>query len=118
MIIRTFLLVNLGWFFDGAEASDAVYMLKNVFTNTSVSVDRLRYILTLGLEKTDYYKLAIAIMVLFVVSLLQEKGIKIRESLWKIKLPLRWAILYALFFGTMILAVSQGGLSGFAYAQF
>lgn len=117
-IIRTFLLVNLGWFFDGAEASDAVYMLKNVFTNTSLSMDRLRYILTLGLEKTDYYKLTIAIIILFVVSFLQEKGIKIRESLWKIKLPLRWAILYALFFGTMILAVSQGGLSGFAYAQF
>ncbi len=116
--IRTFILVNLGWFFDGANAGDAVYMLKNVFTNTSVSKDRLRFILTLGLEKTDYYKLLLAILILFTVSLLQENGVKIRESLWRLKLPVRWGILYALFFGTMILAVSQGGLGGFAYAQF
>ena len=117
-IVRTFILVNFGWFFDGANASDAVYMLKNVFTNTHLSFDRLRFILTLGLDKTDYYKLAVAVTVLFVVSLIKERGIKIRESLWKIGLPLRWALLYALFFGTLILAVSQGGLGGFAYAQF
>ncbi len=117
-IVRTFILVNLGWFFDGAAASDAVYMLKKVFTDFSLSADRLRFILTLGLEKTDYYKLLFAIIILFTVSLIQENGIRIRESLWKLKLPLRWGILYALIFGTMILAVSQGGLSGFAYAQF
>ena len=117
-IVRTFLLVNLGWFFDGANASDAVYMLKNVFTNTHLSFDRLRFILTLGLDKTDYYKLAVAVTVVFIVSLIRERGIKIRESLWKTGLPLRWALLYALFFGTLILAVSQGGLGGFAYAQF
>ena len=117
-IVRTFILVNLGWFFDGANASDAVYMLKNVFTNTHLSFDRLRFILTLGLDKTDYYKLAVAVTVVFIVSLIKERGIKIRESLWKTGLPLRWALLYALFFGTLILAVSQGGLGGFAYAQF
>ena len=117
-IVRTFILVNLGWFFDGANASDAVYMLKNVFTNTHLSFDRLRFILTLGLDKTDYYKLAVAVTVVFIVSLIRERGIKIRESLWKTGLPLRWALLYALFFGTLILAVSQGGLGGFAYAQF
>ncbi len=117
-IVRTFILVNLGWFFDGANASDAVYMLKNVFTNTHLSFDRLRFILTLGLDKTDYYKLAVAVTVVFIVSLIRESGIKIRESLWKTGLPLRWALLYALFFGTLILAVSQGGLGGFAYAQF
>lgn len=117
-IVRTFILVNLGWFFDGAAASDAVYMLTKVFTDFSLSGDSLRFMLTLGLEKADYCKLIFAIAILFTVSLLQENGVKIRESLWRLKLPLRWGILYALFFGMMILSVSQGGLSGFAYAQF
>ncbi len=117
-IIRTFILVNIGWFFDGPNLKEGLYMLKRIVTDFTPGRETVTIIHSLGLEKLDYMWLLLGIVTVFVISLLKENGVKIRESLWKMKLPLRWLIIYSLIFMTVIMAVSEGGLSGFAYAQF
>ena len=61
--------------------------------------------------------LAVGCVILFVVSVLQERGMKIRESLAKLPLPVTVAVYFCLlvsigFFGSTAVA------RGFIYAQF
>ncbi|NFI55512.1 MBOAT family protein [Clostridium botulinum] len=119
-IIRTFFIVNLGWYFDRANGlKSSIKMLHNTITNFKVSQLFDGTILKLGLQPHDFKILFIATFILFTISVIQENGIKIRESLSKQNLIFRWAILYALIFLTIGLGYSSGdSLGGFMYAQF
>ena len=119
-ILRTFLVVNIGWYFDRCvRASDAFQMLhKTLFSFDSRqlfdgTLDNL------GLAAKDYRILLIATLILFAVSLLQERGVKIRDGLFSMPLALRWVILYAfMFFVLATFGGSNVADSGFMYAVF
>jgi NADH:ubiquinone oxidoreductase subunit 6 (subunit J) len=65
----------------------------------------------------DYAVVAVGCVIVFIVSLLKEKGVNIRESIAAKPLPVRWLIYYACF--TLILVVGySGNTSGFIYANF
>ena len=118
-VLRTFLIVNIGWYFDRAlRAGDAFAMLgKTVFAPGFAQLSS-GTLLTLGLTRYDFGVLAIAAAILFAVSLLQERGMHVRERIFALPLPLRWAILLAftLFvLGTFTLGT---GTDGFMYAVF
>lgn len=119
-ILRTFLVVNIGWYFDRCvRASDAFQMLhKTLFSFDSWqlfdgTLDNL------GLAAKDYRILLIATLILFAVSLLQERGVKIRDGLFSMPLALRWVILYAfMFFVLATFGGSNVASAGFMYAVF
>ena len=71
----------------------------------------------LGLELQDYIVILAGCAVVFVISLLKEKGINIRESVAKLALPVRWFIYYALILIIIIFGYTLG-VQSFIYANF
>lgn len=120
MIIRTFILVNISWFFDRADTvGQAFHMMKLSVTKFAPSQLLL---IPAGKEGTAFTPYALVILaagciILFIVSVLQERGMKIREALAGFSLPVTVAIYFCLlvsigFFGSTAVA------RGFIYAQF
>lgn len=120
-IIRTFLIVMFGGFFDRSEKiSSAFIMIKNVFLNFSLNELTIKSLTNLGLLQVDYIVLIISFVILFGTEAYKEKKeIGIRDTLLKKPLAVRWGILYAFIFFIIGFAASVDGAIGeFMYAQF
>lgn len=120
-ILRTFLLVNVSWFFDRADTvGQAFTMFRNACSQMEWS--GLLQIPTTaggsGYTKTILFVLFLGCLVLFAVSLLQERGIRIRETLSKQPLVLRFAVYLALLFSLSMMGQMPLSSGGFIYAQF
>ena len=74
----------------------------------------------IGMDKADFLITAIGAAVIFTVSLLQEKGIEIRESIAQWALPARWAVYLALVLAVIIFGAYGIGYEAvdFIYGQF
>ena len=57
-------------------------------------------------------------MVVFIVSALQERGVKIRETIGSKPMVLRWLLYGILVFGTPMFGHVMATAGGFIYAQF
>lgn len=119
-ILRTFFVVNLGWYFDRGNGLKASFqMLHTTVTNFKLYQLMDGTILNLGLKSLDFKILFAATIILFVISVMQESGIKIREFLSVQNLVFRWSVFYTLIFIIMVFSYSTGDSSGgFMYAQF
>ena len=118
-IVRTFILVNISWYFDMAVSLSAAFaMMKSTITGFSLTTLTDGSLLILGLDKLDYMILAGGCLVVFLISLLQERGIKIRESLGRKPLVIRWAVYGMLVFGIPMFGYVMTTTGGFIYAQF
>ena len=51
---------------------------------------------TLGVDIQDFIIVGVTLLIVFVISILNEKGIQVRASLQKRNVVVRWAVLYAL----------------------
>lgn len=120
MILRTFFIVNLGWYFDRANGlKSALNMLYITITNFKINQIFDGSLLKLGLNSKDFVILFIATIILCAISIIQENGIEIRKSLANQNLIFRWIILYCLIFIIIGLSYSTGNSSGgFMYGQF
>lgn len=120
-MIRTFLLVTLAFLFFRADSvATAVYMLKSMFSTWNPGVIFGGTFFTMGLDWVEMTIAVISSIILLLVSVLMEKGIKIRESISRKKLPVRWVIWYALLFYTILLGYYGPGYSAaeFIYQGF
>lgn len=118
-ILRTFLLVNISWYFDMADSLEAAFiMMRNTARNLSFSTLTDGSLLKLGLDRKDYAVLALSCGVLFVVSFLQESHVEIRKSLAEKPLILRWTAYLLLLFSIPLLGQINLTGGGFIYAQF
>ena len=100
---RTFLLVCIGDLFFRAESVGAAFaMLKGAVTvwNPSVLVDGSLF--GLGLDEIEFAIVVFSLLLLLVVSVLQQKG-SVREMIAGRKLPFRWILWYALLFYVILL---------------
>lgn len=120
MIIRTFLLVNLSWFFDCSDTvGQAMKMMK--YAVTSFAPIQLLSI-PAGREGTAFTPYALVIIIigciiLFVVSFLQERGMKMREIISE----KNFAVQFLIYAGLLLLIGffgSTAAVRGFIYAQF
>ena len=117
-VLRTFLIVNIGWYFDRcAHLSDAFPMLLRTFTQPMFSQLTDGTLLTLGITGAGFAILAASTVILFAVSAMQERGIGVRSYVLSRKLPVRWALLYAMILFVMLFYVPNA-LTGFIYAAF
>ena len=117
-MFRTFILVNIGWFFDiTLSARAGLVMMKysivsfNWATFTDGSLSRL------GLKTEDYVIILIGCIFVFIISLLKERGVMIRESISNKNIVVRWAIWYV-FIVLIFMCGYTGGVQAFLYANF
>lgn len=119
-VLRTFIIVNIGWYFDRCvRFSDSLVMLKKTLLDPRTAQLSDGTLLSLGLTSQDYALLGVATVLLFAVSLAQERGVQVRAWLGKQKTPVRWALLYALILFVLYTAVGESGAAdAFMYAIF
>ena len=118
-ILRTFLLVNISWYFDMAVSLSAAFaMMKSTVTGFSLATLTDGSLMMLGLDKLDYMILAMGCLVVFLISFLKERGIQIRESLGRKPLVIRWAVYGMLVFGIPMFGYVMTTTGGFISAQF
>ena len=120
-IVRTFILVNISWFFDRADTiPQALTMMKNAVTVWKpVQVLDIR----IGTSGPAYTIMAIGILcigclVQFIVSYKQERGMQIRESIAMQPRLVRWAVYMALVLSISAISLPANTAGGFIYAQF
>jgi alginate O-acetyltransferase complex protein AlgI len=111
-IFATFHLVLLSWvFFRANTMSDAVYIIRNIFTGFEIAGGY-------GLNFGGSYEIVIttvALSVLLLVDFLREKGIS-SNFIGSRPVVLRWALYYVLLIS--ILLFGEFGISEFIYFQF
>jgi len=119
-VLRTFVIVNIGWYFDRAlRAGDAFAMLaKTAFAPRFAQLTD-GTLLSLGLAASDYAILGVSTAILIAVSVLKERGVKVRDRLFALPAPAKIAILYAFMYFVLAAFVSaNSGNAGFMYAIF
>lgn len=72
----------------------------------------------IGLDKPDMWVVAIAVLILWTVEILQERGVKIRDKLGAAPLALRWGVYYAGILAILIWGVYSGGTDTFVYMNY
>ena len=120
MILRTFVLINLSWYFDCVtHAKTAFRMIGWSFTKFQPSQFLQISSGKLGTAYTPYalLTLGLGIVLLFVISVLRERGTGIRDSLSRLALPAQIAIGLAFLF-CIVSFSPMAAAGGFIYAQF
>ncbi len=119
-VIRTFILVNIGFiFFRAHSLGESIQVFGSMFR---IHVPVAEFIEKLGEDGLDWIEvgiLLISLVVLTVVSVLQQKG-SVREMIDKKSLPIRWIIWFALLFFTLLTGYYGPGYSAaeFIYQGF
>ena len=102
-ILRTGILVCIGELFFRANGLAAgLAMFKIMITDFSLASVQNGTVFTLGMDKRDFLITLIAVMIVFVNSILKERGILPRQWLVTCRLPLRWAVYYGLILFVII----------------
>lgn len=121
--VRTFLLICVSRIITKAPSlAVAIDMLKAWLTDitgiatTFFSED----LFELGMTKEGFLVVAVAIVVLFIIGILQESGMQIRETLAKQNMLFRWAIYMLLIFSILIFGQYGSGYdaSSFIYGGY
>ena len=119
-ILRTSALVIGGMMLFRADSVSVwLEMLKRLF----VSFDAGGFagtVLKCGMDRQDFFIVLLGASAMFIVSLLQEKGIKIRESVAKQRLAVRWAAYAGLIMAIVVFGAYGTGYDAvdFIYGQF
>lgn len=119
-IVRTFLIMVYGKTLSRAESLPAAFgMIRKSFFWAGEGSFSER-VTSMGLDGSNLILLILAGAVFFTVSVLQEKGVGIRQSLAGKPLPLRWAACYALLAAVLIFGVYGEGYSSseFVYRNY
>lgn len=120
-IVKTTCLVFVGELFFRANGFVAGFnMFKEMITEFSFKLIKDGTIFKIGLDKQDFIIIAITVIVVFITSVLKEKGINIREEISKKNIVVRWIIYYALILSIVIFGAYGVGYAAVdpMYAQF
>lgn len=110
-ILRTGILVVFGeLFFRANGLRSGLSLFGRIMTNFTLSGFNADLLKKLGIDGKDLLIVGVALILIFVVSLLNEKNISLREALAKRNIVLRWAVLYLLIMFIVIF-----GAYGFGY---
>ena len=120
-IVSTFCIIAYSRiFFRSPDIETALIMTKQMFSvwNPWIFFDNSLY--DMGLDRKNFWVLCFSVVILWVVSFMQERGIKIRETLAKQNLLFRW-IIYIIAIEIIIVFGIYGegyDASQFIYFQF
>ncbi len=118
--VRTFVIYMIGRLLTlPGDLSTSCWIGKKIFSfNPWVFFDGTFF--HLGWDAKDAWAAIIALLILWRVSVLQEKGVSIRQSVAKWPLPIRWAFYMGAIFAVLIFGVYGPGTSGstFVYMNY
>lgn len=122
-ILRTFTLLCISRVIVKApNLGTAFRMIKSMFTSIDLKflTGANGEIFTYGVDKKDMLILFVAIFILFIIGILQERGVKIRESLDKMNIIFRWGLIFILFIFVIVFGVygPEYDASAFIYGRF
>ena len=102
-MIKTLVIVFVGeMFFRAVSLSAGIDMFRRIFQNFGASQLWDGTLLTLGMDKPDFAVVLVGTVIVLIVDVLKEKGMAIRETIAAKKLPVRWAVYYAVIFAVII----------------
>lgn len=117
--LRTLVLVCIGRYFSRADSlMTALNMIKNTFTTHNPWILFDGSIYQLGLEAGDMHILFAGVILWLFISVMQERGVGIREWLNRQNIIFRWTAYLAGIFAVVMLSAGQDLVRGFIYAQF
>ncbi len=109
-MLRTFALVCFGRILIEANSvAGALHIYKSIFTEFNPWVFFDGSIFTYGLDGVQVFVLFAAVLVLLLVSILQERGIHIRDKIAEQNLVFRWIIYGAALFAIIIFGMYGAG---------
>ena len=121
-ILRTFVLTGLipRIIVRSASLSDAKMFFINMITSPNISALTDGTLFSFGMDRVNFVLAILGITVMFVVSVLKENGVSIRESISRMHIVVRWAIYIAAFYIIVIFGIYGPGYdaSAFAYMGF
>ena len=119
-IIRTYILVNLRWFYDRSDTlTDGNYLVKQAFTHFDLSQ---LFDISAGSRGTEYVPqalliIAVSCIIMVTAGVLKEKGIDLQKKILALPTPVAAAI-YIILFLMIGLFGCTAAPKGFIYAQF
>ncbi len=121
-MLRTFIIVLVGYVFDVAPGiNESMNTFKLILTNQSFAQARAQ-ISELGLGKKDFIVILVGIIVIFTVSVIQERhpSATIREMLDKKPFILRFALIFIGIMAVIVYGIYGSGYNpaDFVYMQF
>ena len=120
-IIRTTCFVLVGMMiFRSHRLLEACSIFKSIFTFENIEMLFDGRLFNIGFKTSDFVVLVIGVVIMFIVSFLQEKGYNLREKISKQNLIFRWLLYYLIIFAIIIFGIYGMGYaaSDFIYGQF
>lgn len=120
-VLRTGLIVCFGMLIFRAETLQQAWsMFTDIFTQFGASQLFDGTLLVSGISISDYVILALAFCLVLAISLLQERGVQIRQRLASQVLPVRWTVYFGLLFAFIIFGAYGGNFTNtaFIYGEF
>ena len=97
--IRTTIIVFFGeLFFRAPSLTVGIEMFKSIFSKFTLESFTNKTYLKLGLDLKDFKIIIITLIIVFIVSLLKENNISIREKIGKLPIFVRWPLYYLMIF--------------------
>ncbi len=119
--IRVFIFFAIGRMFTVAGGLRACLILwRQLFADARLWTLFDGSLYTHGLDQKDFYVMLIGVILIMIVDILHEKGVKIRETIAAQPLPIRWVIYYSAIFSILILGIYGPGYdaASFIYGAF
>ena len=119
-IIRTFIVVNIGWYFDRiTDISLAFHSLKkSIFDlNMDMFVEESVQIFE-GVKEYAGVMAILGCIIVFIVSVLEENGINVKNRLYKAPMWVRWSVYTVVILLVLFSCTRVGETGGFMYANF
>lgn len=120
-VLRTGLIVCFGMLIFRADTlQQAGSMFASIFTKFGAFQLFNGTLLVSGIGVSDYVILALAFCLVLTISLLQERGVQIRQRLAAQMLPVRWMVYFGLLFAFIIFGAYGGNFTNtaFIYGEF
>lgn len=119
--ILTFGLVDITWiFFRAPGTKDALMILKSMFRTNNFEIFFDGSLYRLGLDQRNFILMLLSIVLLLIVDICHNKGIRIRSWIARQNLWFRWSIYIALIEAVLVFGIWGVGYdkAAFIYFQF
>ena len=118
-IIRTFLIVNIGWYFDRIYDTKKCFVcLRDLFCNFAIKTFSTDLFNVIGRINEGMYIAILGCVILFVYSILKENKVDVYGKLAQGPFILRWFVYAGLIIIILISFMSVTVQQGFMYANF
>lgn len=118
---RTTLFVLIGMLiFRAHRLKDAFTMFMSMLNMDNIGMITNKALYSIGIKPADFMVIAVGVLIMLIISIIQEKGVNIRESIAKKNIFFRWILYYGILLSILIFGIYGPGYvaSNFIYGQF